>query len=298
MSGTRDLDSDSGLCRYEDRPYYAKRDPSGEWRWYDLAGREFPAAAELLHPDFYDLDSASHDPGHIAGLTLSKSADNDIDIAPGSARDDDDAQNMDLAATLTKQIDAAWAVGDDAGGLDTGTVTNSTWYHVHLIRRSDTGVVDGLFSLSPTSPTLPAGYDAQRRLGSVYYATGAFQDFHQPPEQPDLFLWLDKILDVSSGSATTTPALVVLSVPTGVAVTALVLAVSQSAAGSTVLVDSPAKNAETPYSLNADLVYASYPDSARRNILTDSSARVRVVGETTITYSMWTAGWLDRRGRD
>jgi hypothetical protein len=108
-------------------------------------------------------------PSHISGLITSNDTDtdHDIQIAAGKARGDGDAYNLALAAALTKQIDAAWAVGDDQGGLDTGTVANSTMYAIWLIKRSDTGVVDALFSTSFTSPTMPANYDSKRLIGAL-----------------------------------------------------------------------------------------------------------------------------------
>lgn len=111
---------------------------------------------------------------YIAGLTLSNDTDtaHDIAIAVGECRDDGDAVDMALTSVLTKQIDASWAVGDDAGGLDgtessAGTPDASTVYYMWLIRRSDTGVVDALFSESSSSPTMPASYDQKRLIGFV-----------------------------------------------------------------------------------------------------------------------------------
>jgi hypothetical protein len=113
--------------------------------------------------------------GYIAGLVMSNNgtdAAHDIDISAGVATDDSNAIVMSLASALTKQIDAAWAVGTDQGGLDgtesvAGTPDADTWYYVHLIRRSDTGVVDALFSESATSPTMPTNYDERRLIGAV-----------------------------------------------------------------------------------------------------------------------------------
>lgn len=75
-------------------------------------------------------------------------ATNDIDIAVGSAIDSTNAKNIVLTGALTKRTDAAWAVGTNQGGLDIGTVGNRT-YHIYSILRSDTGVVDALFSCNP-----------------------------------------------------------------------------------------------------------------------------------------------------
>jgi len=83
---------------------------------------------------------------------------------------------MVLSSAITKRLDAAWAVGSGNGGLDTGTIANTT-YHVWLIQRSDTGVVDALFSTSLTSPTMPTNYDRKRRIGIIVRSAGAILPF-------------------------------------------------------------------------------------------------------------------------
>lgn len=106
----------------------------------------------------------------IGGLITSNDVsdlDHDIAISPGVARGLADDANLRLASILTKQIDVAWAVGDDAGGIDTGSVAADTLYAIWLIKRSDTGVVDALFSLSFTAPTMPADYDKKRLIAAV-----------------------------------------------------------------------------------------------------------------------------------
>jgi hypothetical protein len=109
--------------------------------------------------------------GAIHGLRISNNgtdALNDIDIAVGSCRDSTDVDDMHLLAALTKRLDATWAVGTGNGGLDTGAEAASTLYAVWLIKRSDTGVVDALFSTSFTAPTMPGSYDRKRLIGAVY----------------------------------------------------------------------------------------------------------------------------------
>ena len=106
---------------------------------------------------------------YIGGLILSPDTDtdHDVNITAGTARDATDTVDMVLASEITKQIDAGWAVGDDAGGLDADAVAASTLYAVWLIKRSDTGVVDALFSTSFSAPTMPADYDYKRLIGAV-----------------------------------------------------------------------------------------------------------------------------------
>lgn len=113
------------------------------------------------------LDDFPLPPKFISGLVQSNNgsdATNDLDISAGMCRDATDTVNLVLTSALTKQLDAAWAVGTNAGGLDTGSIGNSDYY-VWLIKRSDTGVVDVLFSLSSTAPTMPASYDYKRLIG-------------------------------------------------------------------------------------------------------------------------------------
>jgi hypothetical protein len=113
-------------------------------------------------------------PNYLAGLDLGINAldpANDIDIAAGAARDAADSEDMTLASALVKQTNAAWAVGTNAGGLDTGSLSANTLYYVWLIKRTDTGVVDVLFSTSNSSPTMPTNYDKKRVIGS--FKTGA-----------------------------------------------------------------------------------------------------------------------------
>jgi hypothetical protein len=71
--------------------------------------------------------------------------------------------DMTWATQLVANIAAS-----GAGGLDTGAPANNTWYAVFVI--GDTRNVNtpaALFSVSPTAPTMPAGYNVFRRVGWV-----------------------------------------------------------------------------------------------------------------------------------
>lgn len=117
---------------------------------------------------------------YIAGLTYANNAGdatNDIDIAAGCAMDSTNVDMITLASAITKQLDAAWAVGTNAGGLDTGSIGNSDYY-IWLIKRVDTGVVDVLFSLSSTAPTMPTNYTLKRLIGWFKRVSAAIVAFH------------------------------------------------------------------------------------------------------------------------
>ena len=154
---------------------------------------------------------------YIAGLTLSNNstdAVNDIDIAVGAAMDDGNAVMTVLSSAITKRLDASWAVGTNQGGLDTGTIGNNV-YHMWLIRRPDTGVVDALFSLSATAPTMPTNYTQKRRIGSVIRSGATILAFKQVGDE---FLLATPILDINVTNPGTAAVTRTLTVPTGVVV--------------------------------------------------------------------------------
>lgn len=153
----------------------------------------------------------------VSGLTCSNGtdSDHDIDIAVGLARDFGDAVTMILASSITKRIDASWVVGTNQGGLDTGTVASSTGYGIYLIRRSDTGVVDAIFSLdsSPagSSVTLPANYDQLRLIGAVI--TDGSANIRQFIHIGDYFALDDSFVDFNATVNNATVTNVTLKVP-------------------------------------------------------------------------------------
>lgn len=113
--------------------------------------------------------------GTTYGLVISNNgadSTNDVDITAGIAIDRTNSAFIELSPGITKRLDAAWAVGTNQGGLDTGSIANTTYY-VYIIKRPDTGVVDAIFSTSSTAPTLPANYTLYRQIGNFVRAGGS-----------------------------------------------------------------------------------------------------------------------------
>jgi len=137
---------------------------------------------------------------HIYGLTYANNAGdatNDLDIAAGGCMDATSAQWIQVAA-LTKQSDAAWAVGNAAGGLDTGAVGNNDYY-IWAILRSDTGVTDILYSLSSSAPSMPTNYDFKRLIGWFKRSGGTIVAFktYETAGGGIGFRWTAPTLDVN-----------------------------------------------------------------------------------------------------
>ena len=249
--------------------------------------------------------------GGIFGLTITNDATdaaNDISVAIGAAVDSTENRVIRFGTALIKQLDAAWAVGTNAGMLDTGAIANTT-YHIHLIHRSDTGVSDYLASTSATAPTMPTSYDYRRRIGSILRESATIIAFTQ---DGDYFRRSASVLDVDSTNPGVAAVTRTLSVPTGVNVFAILNMYLQPAGATSGtqahLSDIAAAN-EAPSLTAAPLAMSSAPVNVNEHgsrgplfIRTDTSAQIRSRlagtsdGSTIIRIA--TSGWIDRRGRD
>lgn len=241
--------------------------------------------------------------GSIAGLTLSNNgsdATNDIDIAAGEACATGSRDRMVLASALTKRLDAAWAVGTNQGGLDTGSIADA-WYHVWLIKRTDLTAVDVLFSLSATAPTMPANYTLKRRIGAIRRASSAIVAFRQ---YGDTFKWVTAVNDRNSTAAQANT-LLAITVPTGVKVRPLMSAALVVGTTATIIMDVGDGDEASPTVGIATVVQGSAASlgitPTTQHIYTDTSAQIRFqqvhsVGVPTQAV-LKTHGWDDPRGR-
>src|SRR5580765_3351288 len=144
---------------------------------------------------------------YLAGLTIKNGTDtvNDVDIQPGECRDDSNSGDIVIGSVLTKQVDAAWAAGTNAGGRD--ATTNATLvdntYHLFVIRNPTTGVCDAMFSSNLAAPVLPSGFTQKRRIASLVRAAGAggFGGLQPIIQLGDYFGLATVRLDISDGQA-------------------------------------------------------------------------------------------------
>ncbi len=270
------------------------------------------AAGKVLGAGGGWITPSSVPKGYIYGLTLSNNvtdATNDIDISAGEAASSDASPTLlVLASALTKRLDAAWAVGSGNGGLDTGSIANGT-YHIWLIRRSDTGVVEALFSASATSPTLPTNYDQKRRVGAILRESGAIVGFSQ---KGDNFLRSAASLDVNATNPGTSAVSRALSVPTGIAVISQAnYVVSNSGTGVNVAflvsaldqADAAPSNSSAPLAQILNVINSAGGASnsgTRVDVRTNTSAQVRTrlsLSDGSVSLKIATLGWVDSRGR-
>lgn len=240
--------------------------------------------------------------GYIDGLTMSTAGNSTtMTIAAGQASNSSNLVLMRLAASINKTT-ASWAEGSGNGGLDTGTIANSTWYYFFLIRRPDTDVVDVVFSTNSASPTLPTNYTQFRYIGAgLTNGSGHWTRFFQ---YGDRFVWDTPVLDFN-GPGSTTASLLTLSVPRGRKMEVVVTTSGYSAGvgGNGVYLSDPdASDLGVTNTGIANAWHTADPGSewmlVRSTCTTNTSGQVRRRHWNTATMQITTFGWTDLRGRN
>jgi hypothetical protein len=248
-----------------------------------------------------DLSSLGTIRGYLSGLTLSTagaSATFGIDL--GNAADSTNIGMMSLSSAYTKTT-SAWAVGTASGSLDTGTITASRTYHVFLIKRADTGIVDVLISLSATAPTMPGSYTLFRRIGSMLLnSSSQWVKFFQLNDD----FWLDvPAADVVDASLVTTAVTRTLTLPSGIKTTSFLTIVSTAPSGSSMRsYVSSLDVSDQPASTSAFNIWAPVgsTSSASARVPSNTSSQIRSRCDGTgagANFSIVTLGWNDMRGQ-
>jgi len=225
----------------------------------------------------------------------------DINTTAGWAWDSTYVDRLVLATEITKQIDNAWTAGDDMGGLDAGTVADSTWYARHLIKRSDTGVVDVLLSLSISAPTMPANYDLFRFIG--WHRTDGSDNLVKHFQHGDRNIFDVPVQDLASTAiGTSSGDLIPMTVPPGTR-PIFEVGLASTTSARHVLVTSPEqadtapsstiKNCTAPTTSQVNVIFSG----AHRVDDPNSQIRIRASGGGA-TAEINTMGWFDGRGEN
>lgn len=268
---------------------------------WELPAADGPAGARLQTSGAAVMSwVASMPKNYMTGMRVTNNgsdATNDYDISAGAAIDSTNARDIVLAAAITKRLDAAWAVGTGNGGLDTGAVGDSLYY-AWAILRSDTGVVDVLFSLSATAPTMPANYDYKRRLrGGFYRSGGVNRPIYWVDESTIHFTTTIEDIDDTDIDAeelvavTCPPSMIVRGRATlRTQATGMVITSPSEAAGT------PSATAVPGLTINTANATHNAPDTIE--VLTDSSSQIQATPTTTnLSYHWVTIGFRDNLWR-
>lgn len=238
---------------------------------------------------------------YLAGLTLSNASTSSgsMVIAAGMATDSTNTTLMALPSAYTKTT-AAWTLGTGVGGLDTGSVSVNTWYHWYEIERVDTGVVDCIFSLSASAPTLPANYTIYRRIGSGFVDTTLhWVNFTQ---DGDLFELSVPVLETTSATpGTSAVTLTLANVPTGVNVRAILNNGTQATQlvyfSDLATTDAAPSATAAPLGTGGTTGTGSNFSYNQVTVRTNTSAQVRYRTNNNSQIYVTTVGWLDQRGK-
>ena len=240
---------------------------------------------------------------YLAGLTLSNdgtSPNTVIDVSAGVCADDTNVAMLNLPSGQT--INGATT---GAGGLDTGSLAASTWYHVFVIGKPGGGAGALVASTSLASPAFPTGYTLKRRIGS--FKTDASAHILGFFQFGDHFYWKAEVQDQSTTLAATATNFTV-STPVGLQTLWLGQAFIQGTTANTGArlyspsasdqVISPSSDAYSSFAVVAVAATSSRIGGTVTGVLTDTSSRIRAVSDATgSSFILTTIGWIDPRGR-
>ena len=174
-----------------------------------------------------------------------------------------------------------------AGGLDTGSEANSTWYHIfRIVKEDDTASI--IFSTSATAPTMPSGYTYKAYVGAVYNdSSGDIVDL----EQIDRMVHMTGTpLVVSAGTATSLTSVDISArVPTTAAICyGYALLTNTSGAARSIQV-APSSTAASIICCGstANTVYGSW----RAPMTTSQTIYYRINSATSANANIYVLGW-------
>ena len=234
--------------------------------------------------------------GYIYGLTInnnSTDSDHDIDIAAGVATDAAGVKYLSLSSSLTKQIDASFSKGTNQGGLDTGAVANNTWYYFWIIEQDSTSDIDILISASQTSPTMPSGWTAKRRIRGAVLTDGSANilGFRQKDNDFRFNLMYLEVNDTATGTTRNTLALsYVPSNFIGIFATRLI-----SADPCYAIIQETSETDTAPSDTYSDILASATCTYGQIEYtrLTDSSAQIAYRTSASRRLTIWTKGFYD-----
>lgn len=167
--------------------------------------------------------------GYLYGFVIGNNAGdvtNDLDITAGVCRDVADSITISQASTLTKRVDTTFSEGNNGGLMDTGTIGGSPVL-LHLFSIGDSTLVKsadiiGTKAAIGTGPSMPAGFDKKRYIGTRYWTGSAWSTFvTEGTGLKKTVNFINSIQVLSGGTATSFTDLALSSyIPAGYAFTA------------------------------------------------------------------------------
>lgn len=245
------------------------------------------------------IDPGSGIPNYVIGMVPTPNGaapTTTVDISSGEAKAL--GKLVISPAVFTKKLNAVWAAGSGNGGLDVGVVANSSTYHVWSIRKISDQSPEFLLSLSPSAPTVPAGYELICRVGSfLTNASGQIIPWKQYGNRVKLDL---AAAEYSLTTSFNNPSFSPASAPDGISVD--LQAIVATSVGANSSANHRADTAQDTTSIGwASLYFNSgsttvIASQIGQTIRSTSAGLIWVRGDITIgtaTLSLYIAGWAD-----
>lgn len=246
----------------------------------------------------------------IIGLTLSNNATdaaNDMDIAVGACWSSDQTTRMNLTTALTKQTDAPFAEGNNAGAMLNGdTMPAGTGFlNWWVITKAD-GTTDIGATNQATTGTglvvgdLPAGFTKLRYIGSWAVEGGALEEMTQ---EGDSTYFNTSTVDYSANPAT--GADIPLRLPSVPVIANLMANASSAGSSRGVALRSKVYGSPGWAISGANLNCGTYSDanadtitSGGQYFLRSDDGAITCTNVATTTLSVITVGWTDLRRQE
>jgi hypothetical protein len=223
---------------------------------------------------------------------------NDIVFSAGNFNFDDGSGSA-LVNTLIKKLDVNWIAGNDQGGLDIGVKAANTTYHCFAIRNLTSEISDFIYSLSPTSPTLPAGYTKKELVWSIL--TDGSSNIRGYKQEGKYCYWDLPVADFNLSNPGIGPDFRSLTVPTGVPILTNTKFVGQKGTGADTygMIYSPLIPDPVLPSINFNNLYMNTVDSSVSSY--DAPVLTNNLGEVKSHFSfsgpalilrVFTFGWI------
>lgn len=237
--------------------------------------------------------------GYVNGLNIVWASTTTLTINTGACPDSTNAQSLFLTSTQT-----ITSTTSGAGGLDTGSVTASTFYYTYLI--FGISGYAGLYSLSATSPTMPSGYTYFRRLGATRTdGSSHFIPYISTPGNTIRVVQYDAVsstvLALSAGTSTTfasvslssympsTSQCVILNTAIPTEATSVSSDVFFRATGSSLTTTT------TPYTVRTTNIGNNVNSEMQIMVPTNSSQSVDyAVSSGVLSLHLYVSGWIDQ----
>jgi hypothetical protein len=245
---------------------------------------------------------------YISGFALTNNGTTGFDVAAGFANNSTNVA-MITGAAIANKTQVAWAAGTGNGGkLSAAAMASNTWYYWYALRKDVDATVDYGFDVSPTSPTMPAGYTYFRYIGGrkTQAASTNWDTFIQHGDE--VYWSTPPALDVNTTNPGTAAVTATINVPAvkvraflnvgfsnNTPITAVVyfsdLAVADVAASTTA---TPLGSAAVTASGIGSVI------SSQVSVWTNTSSQIRYragASDANFTIRIVAIGWLDPRGR-